>query len=131
MAPDLVGPMLKLSTWLARKNLSGRAFGRMLGLASPTVQKYCAGRVPQPEVVAGIFRVTAGEVEPNDLYRIDELDSFSAARSQVVEAALALAEAATAGEGREQSRLCEAARAYREVKALLKARASGSLGAAA
>ena len=123
--------MVKLSAWLTRKNLSGRAFGRMLGRAGPTVQKYCAGRVPQPEVVADIFRVTAGEVEPNDLYQIDGLDDLSAARSELVDSALAFVEAAKSGDGAEQARLYEAARTYRQALALLKAKAPDALGAAA
>lgn len=45
-------------------------FAKKLGVANFTVQRYLLGRVPAPDVLAAIVRVTKGNVQPNDFYNL-------------------------------------------------------------
>lgn len=111
--------MFGLSDWLALEKISGRALSALLGKSPCAVHRYCAGRVPKQEVVAEIFRISGGRVEPNDLYHFDGLKEFLAARAALVDSALAVAEKAAPDDCRELVNLAAAAKNYSSVVAAL------------
>jgi DNA-binding transcriptional regulator YdaS (Cro superfamily) len=59
---------MKLNAYLTKHDISERKFGECIGYSQASVNRYCNGRVPEPEAMRRILEVTNGEVTPNDFY---------------------------------------------------------------
>lgn len=59
---------MTLRQYLNEQQLSERAFAEKIGVKQATVNRYCAGRVPQPEVMRKITEITSGQVTANDFF---------------------------------------------------------------
>jgi predicted transcriptional regulator len=59
---------MKLQTYLENKKESPNAFAIRIGVPAHTIYRYIAGRVPRPDVMASVYKATAGAVQPNDFY---------------------------------------------------------------
>jgi transcriptional regulator with XRE-family HTH domain len=59
---------MKLRQYLDEQNLSERVFAEKIGVKQATVNRYCAGRIPQPDVMRKIVDVTGGQVTANDFF---------------------------------------------------------------
>ena len=59
---------MKLKAYLAKNEISERVFGERIGTSQASVNRYCNGRVPEPETMRKIIEVTGGEVTANDFY---------------------------------------------------------------
>lgn len=60
-----------LDRWRLARNWSLEALAAALEIGTPTVSRYINGRrMPGPEVMQRIFKLTEGEVEPNHFYRL-------------------------------------------------------------
>jgi len=58
---------MKLSDFLADRNIGVPEFGRRIGVSAETIRRYCdEGRVPKPIIMRRIFAATDGLVTPND-----------------------------------------------------------------
>jgi transcriptional regulator with XRE-family HTH domain len=61
---------MRLTEYLRRQKMSQSAFSRKLGMAQPTVNRYCLGeRVPIPEMLVKIERITGGMVRVEDFVK--------------------------------------------------------------
>ena len=61
---------MRLYDYLRSKGLSQVAFGKLLGVQSQTVNRYCRGkRIPGPEDLVAIARITKGAVTVEDFVR--------------------------------------------------------------
>ncbi|WP_212113007.1 helix-turn-helix domain-containing protein [Bartonella queenslandensis] len=61
--------MEKLKSYLIRNKLSQAEFGRQVGVAQSTINRYLRGlRFPEPEIVLKIEKTTNGIVRPVDWY---------------------------------------------------------------
>ncbi len=71
---------MTLSEWLEgdktatppRPRMSQAEFARRIGHPQPTVFRYTAGRIPEPDIMAKIVAATDGLVTPNDFYGVTE-----------------------------------------------------------
>jgi DNA-binding transcriptional regulator YdaS (Cro superfamily) len=61
---------MKLAKYLKEKKIEPSAFAEKIGVATFTLRRYLAGRVPDPKVVEAIHRATRGKVQPNDFYQL-------------------------------------------------------------
>jgi len=60
---------MELRRYLSITDLSPIAFARMIGASEPGVRKWLRGeRVPRPQIMAAIMRVTKGAVTANDFH---------------------------------------------------------------
>lgn len=59
---------MKLDRYLKKEKLSSGEFAAKIGVAAWTVERYIAGRVPDPKIVEAIHAATHGKVTPNDFY---------------------------------------------------------------
>lgn len=58
-----------LRDYLERERISTRDFARRLGHSAEAVRLYAAGRrIPRPDIMAKLVRLTHGEVQPNDFF---------------------------------------------------------------
>lgn len=57
-----------LEAWRREKQLTLGQLGALLGTTAEAAGRYCRGRIPRPAIVARVFEVTAGAVEPNHFY---------------------------------------------------------------
>ena len=58
---------MELRAYLKAKTLSEAAFADLIGVKQSAVNRYCRGdRVPKPDVMREIMRVTKGKVTAND-----------------------------------------------------------------
>lgn len=62
---------MKLKQFLKDNDISIPAFAESIGLAAFSVERYIKGRLPQPDVMASIYKATKGAVQPNDFYVLD------------------------------------------------------------
>ncbi|MBX4336448.1 helix-turn-helix domain-containing protein [Bartonella raoultii] len=61
--------MEKLKSYLTRNKLSQAEFGKQVGVAQSTINRYLRGlRFPEPEIVLKIEKTTNGIVRPVDWY---------------------------------------------------------------
>jgi DNA-binding transcriptional regulator YdaS (Cro superfamily) len=66
--------VMKLSEWISTKEISFSALAQLLGVTPPAARRYVEGkRIPHPEIMTTIFRVTKGLVTPNDFYNCTNL----------------------------------------------------------
>ena len=62
---------MHLRTYLSRNGLTQSAFAKELGVKRQTVDRWLRGdRVPRPEMMRQIARVTDGKVGPEDLVNL-------------------------------------------------------------
>lgn len=60
---------MKLSAWLAERDVSQKAFADLIGSSQPQVARFAAGtRIPNRETMLRIIAATGGAVEPADFY---------------------------------------------------------------
>lgn len=61
---------MKLQNYLDENNISVPEFAKELRIkAAATVYRYVAGiRIPDPEMMSRIYKVTGGKVAPNDFH---------------------------------------------------------------
>lgn len=58
---------MRLQDYLAKKELSTRDFGKLVGVSYAAISRYCNGqRFPHPKVLRAILSETNGRVTPND-----------------------------------------------------------------
>lgn len=62
--------LMKLSAYLKKKDQ--KEFCKLVGIERHTLERYLAGRVPAPEIMPAIYRVTNGKVQPNDFYTLEK-----------------------------------------------------------
>ncbi len=59
---------MKLRDWRDIRGFSQFQAGNLIGVSGVTVSRYEGGRVPEPEVLKRIIRITGGLVQPNDWF---------------------------------------------------------------
>lgn len=60
---------MKLTDYLRTSKMTVAKFSERTGLLPDTINKYKMGiRIPKPEAMEVIYRVTDGQVQPNDFY---------------------------------------------------------------
>jgi transcriptional regulator with XRE-family HTH domain len=60
---------MKLKDYLASKSITAAEFGRRIKVSQAAVTRYAAGdRIPEPDIMRRIARITGGIVSPNDFY---------------------------------------------------------------
>lgn len=60
---------MKLTDYLRTSKMTVAKFSERTGLLPDTINKYKMGiRIPKPEAMEVIYRVTEGQVQPNDFY---------------------------------------------------------------
>jgi DNA-binding transcriptional regulator YdaS (Cro superfamily) len=59
-----------LEAYLSNTGTSPAEFAKTIGVYEFSVRRYMKGRVPTPQVMAEIIRVTNGEVTANDFFQI-------------------------------------------------------------
>ncbi|OSQ38989.1 hypothetical protein TMES_09845 [Thalassospira mesophila] len=65
---------MKLEQWLSNTQTSRSAFAERIGVSKSVVTKWCSGEVlPRTVPLLAIYRVTAGQVSPNDFYDLSGL----------------------------------------------------------
>jgi transcriptional regulator with XRE-family HTH domain len=58
---------MKLADYIARKRMTQEAFADLVGVSQVSIARYIRGhRIPRPEVIQKIHRVTNGRVTAND-----------------------------------------------------------------
>lgn len=63
-----------LDRWRLARNWSLEALAATLEVSTATVSRYInRRRTPEPEVMDKIFRLTGGQVAPNDFYELPDL----------------------------------------------------------
>jgi transcriptional regulator with XRE-family HTH domain len=78
---------MRLTEYLRRQKMSQAAFARKLGVAQPAVNRYCRGeRVPVPELLVRIERITAGMVRVEDFVKATRQRAREAQREEGAEA---------------------------------------------
>ncbi|MCK6442307.1 helix-turn-helix domain-containing protein [Elstera cyanobacteriorum] len=64
---------MKLHDYLQSVGKSETEFAREIGVSQSCANRWCRGqRIPPPHLMKRIVRVTAGQVMPNDFYRLDQ-----------------------------------------------------------
>lgn len=61
---------MTLETYLSNTGKTPAEFAKTIGVYEFSVRRYLKGRVPTPEVMAKIIRVTNGDVTANDFFKI-------------------------------------------------------------
>lgn len=75
---------MTLAEFLKKRGISYAAFGRRIGRATSTVRRYClpAGdphrRLPDEAGMVEVYRLTGGQVTPNDFYELPPLPEAAA-----------------------------------------------------
>ncbi len=60
---------MKLSIWLKNKNFTRQSFATRLGVSKSMMTKWCnGGAMPRADAMVMIYRLTGGDVAPNDFY---------------------------------------------------------------
>lgn len=60
---------MKLSDYIRERGLTLTAFGQQIGVTHATVHRYISqGRIPEPDVMREIIKVTGGVVTANDFF---------------------------------------------------------------
>lgn len=66
---------MKLSDFLAERNIKAVDFGPQIGVSPQAVRRYCLGeRIPDRKTMARIFGVTDGLVAANDFFGLNGSD---------------------------------------------------------
>ena len=60
---------MKLKIWMAIEGLTGVELAEKLGVTDGAVSRWTAGdRIPRPDQMKEIIKVTKGKVQPQDFY---------------------------------------------------------------
>jgi hypothetical protein len=64
---------MKLSDFLAERNIKAVDFGPRIGVSPQAVRRYCLGeRIPDRKTMARIFGATEGLVDANDFFGLKD-----------------------------------------------------------
>ena len=69
---------MKLDAYLKTNDISEQKFAEQIGVSQQAVHRYRTGRVPTPEVMQAIIKVTAGAVTADDFFDTSVPDSTPA-----------------------------------------------------
>ena len=62
---------MKLHQYLKGQNMAPALFAKKLGVSSEAVRLWTKGeRIPTPDLMASIYRLTEATVAPNDFYKL-------------------------------------------------------------
>jgi predicted transcriptional regulator len=62
----------KIEKYLEENGLTKTSFAKALGVTPVAVGRYISGeRLPEPEIMSEIFKVTKGQITPNDFYGVE------------------------------------------------------------
>jgi DNA-binding transcriptional regulator YdaS (Cro superfamily) len=76
------GEIMKLEPWLRMTHLNNSEFARLVQVKPDAVRKWLTSeKVPSPKNVLAIFRVTKGQVRPDDLYNLPKIRHEDAPRA--------------------------------------------------
>ena len=63
---------MKLSQYRAEHGVSVAAMAIAVGVTEVSIYRYERDRIPDPDAMAALVRVTRGAVTPNDFYNLPE-----------------------------------------------------------
>ena len=82
---------MRLAQWRKEKGWTQQELADALGIAQGTVsqiERYGATQVPSPETILAIYKVTRGDVAPNDFYPLPPIDQLELAIAEPAPAPL-------------------------------------------